>query len=86
MKNPKTMAVVVLVVLAAMWLSQAAKPTPPERPDRPVVRALVNIARIAARFGLWIALCADDRSSQPQMLHAKIGEDGAPTIDNGACW
>jgi hypothetical protein len=88
MNNRKFLiGLVLLAALAGVWLWKSPdSPLAPKKPDRPVLHAIVRLSRYAARLGLWIALCGEDQSSQPQMAHAKIGEDGSPTIDNGSCW
>lgn len=84
----KIVAGVLLAACAGWWLwtSPSSPIAPPKKPDRPVLNAILNVGRMAARLGLWIALCGDRPSSNQMVVHAKIGDDGAPAIDNGACW
>ena len=79
---------VLIAAIAGAWLwkSPDSPLAPPKKPDRPVLHAIMNIGRYAARLGLWLALAGDQPSSQQHVVHAKIGEDGSPTVDNGSCW
>lgn len=78
---------VLAAAVAGVWLWKSPEsPLAPKKPDRPALKALLNIGRFAAKLGLWVALCGEDNKAQPQMVHARIGEDGASTLDNGNCW
>lgn len=85
----KTIAIVLVALAAGWWLgSSPASPINPT-PQRPVLKAVGRLARVAARFGLWMAIAAEPppRADQRQLVHAPaVDADGHPVVDHGEGW
>jgi hypothetical protein len=81
---------VVLVALAVGWWlgSSPASPINPT-PQRPVLAAVGRLARIAARFGLWMAIAAEapPQADGRHLVHAPaVDAEGHRVVDHGEGW
>lgn len=94
----KTVCVFVLAISLGWWFARSpASPVgPPPAPDRPVLKAVGRLARVAARFGLWVALAGEGAPERPkpsdddrQLVRARapaIGADGLEELDHAEGW
>lgn len=88
MVNVSKRALVLLCLaclLAGYWL------TPPPRPpigpgsDRPILRAIVKLAKSF----LWVAVFAEGTPAdhpEPQLVRAHVGSDGYRLLEHGKGW
>lgn len=86
----RTLWIAVACLAFGWWLgsSPSSPVNPRPQPDRPVVTAIARLARIAARWGLWAAMLADD---QPQQYEQRVvrnmyDSDGHPVVDHAEGW
>lgn len=81
-----TIAVLVLAAAAGWWLaSSPLSPVGPPAKDRPILRLIAK----AAKAFLWVALVAErppESESETYVVHARIGDDGAPIINHARGW
>lgn len=86
----RTLWIVVAALAVGWWLgsSPASPVAPPREPDRPLVRAVVQVVRLAARWGLWAAVLADPppAESVPRVVRHVYDADGHPVIDHAEGW
>lgn len=81
----------VAAVALGWWLgsSPSSPVAPPREPDRPVVRAIAQVVRLAARWGLWAALLAEPPpppESAERVARHVYDADGHPVIDHAEGW
>ena len=88
MRDIKPLLALVVIVAALAWWAGTSPDSPirpePPKPDRPVLRF---VAKVAKMF-LWVAMVAERQpgSDEVQLVHARIGSDGHPVLDNGRSW
>lgn len=86
----RTLWIVAVCLALGWWLgSSPASPVNPHPvPDRPILTAVVRLARIAARLGLWAALAAEPAPATPerQLARSTFDADGHPVVDHAEGW
>lgn len=82
----KTLTVIAVSIAIGYWLaSSSSSPVGPPATNRPVLRFLAR----AAKTLLWVALVAEEPPKAEQttyIVHARIGDDGAPIINHARGW
>lgn len=82
----KTLTVIAVSIAIGYWLaSSSSSPVGPPAKDRPVLRFLAR----AAKTLLWVSLVAEEPpkpEATTYIVHARIGEDGAPIINHARGW
>ena len=90
MTDRKTVWVVVLALALGWYLghSPASPVGPPARPDRPILRALADVVRVAARWGLWVAVFAEPAPARAEQLVRvpAVDAEGHRVIDHAEGW
>ncbi len=86
-----TLQALVVALALGWWLghSPASPVGPPAPPDRPVLTALGKLARFAAKYGLWIALAAEEppQPAPEQLVRSpRRDADGHQVIDHAEGW
>lgn len=87
--DKKRLAVTGVVLAAVVWWAATApespiRPTPP-RPDRPVLRFVGKVVRVAAKLGLvalWAFEPAPADADEIVTVRAVVGPDGHQALDN----
>ena len=79
----KTVFVIFVAMACGYWLATSpSSPVGPAVKDRPVLRFLAR----AAKTFMWVALVAEQPPTEDAeasyVVHAKVGEDGAPMINH----
>lgn len=86
----RTLWTVAICLALGWWLgSSPASPVNPHPvPDRPILSAVVRIARVAARWGLWAALAAEPapQAREPQLARSLYDAEGHPVVDHAEGW
>jgi hypothetical protein len=86
----KTLAALLCAVALGWWLaSSPASPVRPEPiPARPVLRGLAKLTALAARWGLFVALAAEESPVSQSVLNPQREPEGrqgivqAPAVDS----
>lgn len=83
----KTLTVIAVSLAIGYWLaSSSSSPVGPSPTNgRPVLRLLAR----AAKTLLWVSLVAEQPPQAEQttyVVHARIGDDGAPIINHARGW
>lgn len=89
--TPKTkqLAAVAVVLVACTWWAATSPQSPirpePPQPDRPVLKFLGKVVRVAAKIGLaalWFAEPQPTDADEVRLVHAHVGIDGHQVLDN----
>ena len=78
----QTLAVILITIAATLYVSHQAAPTPPPRPDRPVLSLLVRLAKLA----LWTAAFAEPAPVEQHYVAKAVNDDGTRRLDNSEGW
>lgn len=82
----KTLFVIAAAMAFGYWLATSpSSPVGPPANDRPVLRFLAR----AAKSFLWVALVAEQPPAEDPnayVVHARLGEDGAPMLNHARGW
>lgn len=87
--DARTIRIALLCIAIGWWLgsSPSSPVNPHPEPDRPVLTALVRIARVAARLGLWAAFAADPPTDTRQAASTvRTDADGHQVVDHAEGW
>lgn len=86
-RNKQLAAAAIVLVAITWWLatdpSSPIRPEPP-KPDRPVVRFLVKVARVAAKIGLTAMFFCEPapHADEMQLVRTTYGADGYQQLEN----
>lgn len=82
--KPRTLALVCAACLLLGWWFSAPRSNPAPLADRPILKALVRIAKTA----LWVMLVAEQppEDAPPQFVHAHARPDDERTLRHGEGW
>jgi hypothetical protein len=85
----KLVAIVLVALAVGWWLGSSPSSPINPTPQRPVLKAVGRLARIAARLGLWAALAAEapPQADGRQLVHSPaVDADGHRIVNHGEGW
>lgn len=85
----RTIRIALVCLALGWWLgsSPSSPVNPHPQPERPILSAVVRLARLAARLGLMVAVAADPPQDSRQAVRSvRTDAEGHPVVDHAEGW